>query len=180
MTPPESRVTTEILWQAALIFGLVDILFVFILTTRMDRELFRQLRSVLMVTTGVLWCLIWALMSLFFWEPVYHYLFPAWARWLIPPIYGCLFGGVARLFWWLSFRIPGRPLLNFFLLGGMWGTVTHIWGISRGLLEKPPMLQGTSPIAATIMPFFEFVFYWCIILTMAMLLYRARVRRSAV
>jgi FtsH-binding integral membrane protein len=178
MHPPESKVTTEILWLGALIFGLVDIPFVVILARRIDRELFRQLRSVLIVTTGIFWCAIWGLMSLVYWEAVYHYVFPAWARWLIPPVYGCLFAGVALLFWSLSFRIPGRPVLNFCVLGGLWGTVTHIWGISRGLLEKPPMLQGTSPIAATIMPFFEFVFYWCTILTIALLLHRARVRRS--
>ena len=45
--------------------------------------------------------------------------------------------------------------------------ITHIWAIYRGILDKPPLLQGASPVAASIMPFFEFVFYWCIILGVA-------------
>ena len=48
--------------------------------------------------------------------------------------------------------------------------ITHIWAIYRGILAKPPMLQGVSPVAAAIMPIFEFIFYWCIILSVAWLL----------
>jgi hypothetical protein len=39
---------------------------------------------------------MWMVMtSGLFWDSVYHYVFPAWARWFIPPVYGLLFGGVA-------------------------------------------------------------------------------------
>jgi hypothetical protein len=105
--------------------------------------------------------------STFFWEPVYHYVFPAWARWLIPPAYGLFFALVALLFWWLSFHLPGQPVLNFCILGGSWGTLTHSWAVSRGILDKPRMLRGVSPMAAAVMPFFEFMFHWCVIVAVA-------------
>jgi len=177
---PEPRVTSEILWKAAFVFALADALFVTILVRRINPQMFRQIRSLVVLTSGIFWFIIWILMSTFYWEPVYHYVFPAWARWLVPPVYGLLFALVALLFWWLSLRLPGRPVLNFCILGGLWGTATHLWGISRGLIDKPPMLQGVSPVAVAVMPIFEFIFYWSVILTLSSLLYRLRnpVKRS--
>jgi hypothetical protein len=109
-------------------------------------------------------------MVCFFWEPVYHYVFPEWARWVIPPIYGVVFAAVGWLFYWLALRLPGNPVVNLCFLGGLWGMITHIWAIYRGILDKPPMLQGASPVAAAVMPIFEFIFYWCVILSTASLL----------
>jgi hypothetical protein len=83
-----------------------------------------------------------------------------------------LFALVVFLFWWLSLRLPGWPTLNFCLLGGLWGMVTHLWGVSRGLIDYPPMLQGVSVLAVAVMPIFEFVFYWCIILRIALFIHR--------
>ena len=67
-------------------------------------------------------------------------------------------------------------MLNYFLLGGAMGTITHIWAVYRGILEKPPMLQGVSPLSATVFPFFEFVFYWGVILTVASTIHNLRRR----
>lgn len=176
----EHRVTSEILWQGALIFAMIDALFVTMLVRQIKPQMFKQLRSFLMITSGIVWFVIWMLMSAFFWDPVYHYVFPAWARWIIPPVYGLLFALVALVLWWLSFRLPSQPVLNFCILGGLWGTVTHLWGITRGLIDKPPMLQGVSPTAVAVMPIFEFIFYWSLILTVSSLLYRRwnRARQS--
>ncbi len=170
------KVTTEILWQAAGFFALVDVFYVATLVRRIDDRTFRGLRSALMGTTGVFWFLIWLLMVVVYWDAVYHYVFPAWARWLIPPLYGLLFACIALLFWWLSLRLPGWPTLTYCLFGGLWGMVTHLWGVSRGLIENPPMLQGVSVLSVAVMPVFEFIFYWCITLTIALFLYRRRNR----
>jgi hypothetical protein len=110
-------------------------------------------------------------MTLFFWEPVYQYVFPDWSRWFIPPVYALFFGLISLLFWWLALRLSGNPVLGFLLLGGLWGSLTHVWAISRGILDKPPMLQGASPWAAIVLPFFEFIFYWCIILAVSTFVY---------
>lgn len=167
MVPPDIKVTSEILWQGAAIFALLDSALVYLLVRRRTAAEFRNLKWTLVITTAVFWCLIWLSMSGLFWDPVYSYVFPVWARWFIPPVYGVLFGCVGLLFWWLALRARGNATLNFILLGGVWGSVTHLWAISRGILEKPPMLQGVSPVSAIVLPFFEFVFYWCAIVGIA-------------
>jgi hypothetical protein len=167
--PSDIKVTTEILWQGALIFALVDVAFISVLVRRIKAASLRRRKWAIVGTTGVFWCIIWILMTTFLWAPVYSYVFPEWARWVIPPVYGVVFAMVGWLFWWLAFRLPGNPVINLCLLGGLWGMITHIWAIYRGILDKPPMLQGASPIATAVMPIFEFIFYWCIILSVASL-----------
>jgi hypothetical protein len=105
-----------------------------------------------------------------FWESIYHYFFPEWIRWLIPPVYGLLFAAVGLVFWWLVFRFPGNAVANLCLLGGLWGVITHIWAVTRGLVDKPPMLKGVNPLAAVVIAGFEFMLYWCIMLSIASLL----------
>jgi len=162
------------LWLGALIFALLDFAFVAFLAWRIKPDTFKRLKWNLLVTTAAFWFVLWTSMSYFFWDPVYHYVFPEWARWFIPPVYGLLFGAVALLFWWLALRLPGHGLINFCILGGLLGMITHVWAIYRGILDKPPMLKGASPAAVTVMPFFEFIFYWCLIITISRLMWRGR------
>jgi hypothetical protein len=161
------KVTTEILWRAAVLFALFDTVLVAYLARFIQPQLFRELRWPVTAVTGILWFLIWLIMVSVFWEPVYHYVFPSWSRWIIPPVYGVFFALAGLLFWWLASRLPGNPVVSLCLLGGLWGTITHIWAIHRGILDKPPLLQEAGSAAVSIMPFFEFVFYWCIILGVA-------------
>ncbi|HVP12961.1 MAG TPA: hypothetical protein VMV94_17435 [Phycisphaerae bacterium] len=170
MLPADAKVTTEMLWRGALILALIDVVFVSILALRLKRERFRRLKWALFVSAAAFWFAVWALMSSCFWDAVYHYVFPHWARWVIPPVYGVLFGAVALLFWRLALRLPGNAVLSFCVFGGLLGMATHIWAVYRGILDKPPLLQGASPVAAVIMPIFEFMLYWCIILSIANLL----------
>jgi len=72
--------------------------------------------------------------------------------------------------WTISLRIKGSPVLTYCLLGGILGSLTHIWAVYRGLVTKPPMLQSVSPLAAVVIAFFEYIFYWCVILTAAKLI----------
>ncbi len=169
--PPDVKVTTEVLWRATLIFAPIDAVFVSILAWRIDGSAFRAFKRMLIITTAIFWFAMWLVMvSGMFWDSVYHYVFPSWARWYIPPSYGLLFGAVAWLFWHLALRIPGRSVVNYCLLGGLWGALTHVWAISRGILDRPPMLQGASPVAAVVFPIFEFILYWCITVSVASLL----------
>ena len=168
MTFADLKVTTEVLWRGTLIFAVVDTLYVAVLTRQIKAETFRQIKWPLVITTGIFWLLLLlTLMSWLFWEPVYHYVFPAWARWFIPPVYGLLFAATGYLFWWLASRLPGNPIVYWCLLGGLWGMITHSWAIYRGILDKVPMLQGASPIATVVLPIFEFAFYYCVILSLA-------------
>jgi hypothetical protein len=171
MLPLGFKITTEILWQGALIFAGIDVVFIPILAWRIKPMIFRRAKWALVGVTAIYWCALWTWVLDNFWDPVYHYVFPTWARGFIPPIYGLLFAGVSLLFWWLALRSHGNPVLNFCLLGGLWGMITHLLAISRGILSKPPVLQGAAPVATVIIAIFEFMFYWCVILSMTVLVY---------
>jgi hypothetical protein len=161
------KVTTHILWMSALIFAVIDLVFLLVLARRVKQERFRQMRGSLAIMTGCLWFAIWTGMSFFFWDPVYHYVFPIWARWLIPPVYAVCFAFLSCAFWWIATRMKSYSVIWFCLLGGMLGMLTHMWAIARGIINRPPMLQGISPIAVCIMPVFEFLFYYCMIVSLA-------------
>jgi len=165
-----AKVTTEILWKGALIFAVIDIFFVSFLVWKISNNLFYRFKWPLLVITSLFWCLIWLCMSSFFWESVYHFVFPQWARWIIPPFYGVMFGLISLFFWKLALYLPGKSVLNFLILGGLLGAITHIWAISRGILDNPPILQGASPIAASVLPIFEFTFYWCTIVSISFII----------
>lgn len=171
MIPPDFKITTEILYRGALIFAVMDVVFIPILAWRIKPEVFRRIKWALAGVTAIYWCALWAWVLDNFWNPVYHYVFPTWSRWFIPPTYGLLFAGVCLFFWWLALRLHGNPVLNFCLLGGLWGMITHLMAISLGILSKPPVLQGAAPEAAVIIAIFEFMFYWCVILSVTALVH---------
>jgi hypothetical protein len=176
--PADVRVTTEVLWRGALLFAAVDLLFVAILVWRARRVPFAELKRPLLSTTAVFWLGLWLWAVSTFWESVYGYVFPAWIRWWLPVLQAGLACLVAWALWWLACRAPGRPVLTFLLGGGVWGIVGHVIGILRGLVDKPPMLRGARPEAALTIAFFEFIFYWCVILTVALVLHRVSTRRA--
>jgi hypothetical protein len=163
------KVTSEILWRAAVLFGLVDIVLVTYYARFIEPAVFRQMKLQVTLVTGILWFLIWLVMVIFFWDPVYHYVFPSWSRWILPLFFGIGFALIGLLFWWIALQFRGNPVLSFCLLGGLWGMTTHVWAIHRGILEKPPLLQAASPVAGSVMPVFEFIFYWCVILGVSFL-----------
>lgn len=167
----EIKVTTEILWKGALFFALIDIIFVFGLTRLINPANLHKMKWRLVVFMAIFFCALFGVIACYiFWDSVYCYVFPPWARWIIPPVNGLLFGTVGLLFWKLSFRLPANAVLNFCLSGGLWGIITHIWAIYRGILDKSPMLQGASPVAAVVLAAFEFIFYWCVCLYLTFLI----------
>lgn len=167
--PPGIKVTSEMLWQGTLIFALIDLGAIPLLVWRIQPSRFRRLKWTLVVTAAIFWGLLWTWVLASFWDSVYHYLFPAWARPFLPFFFGLLSAAVALGLWWGATRLSINPILGFCLFGGLWGMVTHLWAVYRGIVNKPPMLQGASPAAAVIIAIFEFIFYWCVILGLAAL-----------
>jgi len=177
MPPDDVRVTTEVLWRGALLFAVVDLPFVALLVRFARAIAFRELKRPLLGTTAVFWLGLWLWVVSTFWQSVYGHVFPAWSRWLLPPFQAGLACLVSWGLWWLACRVPGWPALTFLLGGGAWGIVTHVIAIVRGILEEPPMLRGARPEAALTLAFFEFTFYWCLILTAALMHRRVRGRQ---
>ena len=174
------HITSVVLWRGVLLAAPIDIVFVWILASRTDANTFRARKWWIAGTTAIFFFAIWALLVCeLFWEPVYHYFFPAWSRWFLPLLYGAGFGGAGLISHSLALRIRGNCIAHFCILLGLWGMAGHIWALHRGLMETPPLLQGASPVAAVVFSGFEFVFYAGVILTAAALAEHARTRTMA-
>ena len=170
MLPPGVKITTDVLWRGTLIFAVLDAVFVSVLAWRINRGTFRRIQWTLVITSAIFWSALWTWGLATFWDSIYRYVFPAWAHWLIPPIFGLLYAGISLLMRCLAVRLRGNAVVNFCLLGGLWGLLTHVLAVSIGIVSKPPALQGAAPAAAVIFAIFEFIFYWCVILSLAVLL----------
>ncbi len=172
------KVTSEILWRGALLFALIDLVFVSILNKIVKpAELFIMKWKLAIVLALFFFFLFGFIVSFLFWDSVYSYVFPSWARWIIPPFYGLLFSIAGLFFWWIASRSPTSQVIIFCLLGGLWGVITHILAIHRGILDKPPMLIGASPVAALTIAAFEFIFYWCVCLTITRIILNLRFKK---
>jgi hypothetical protein len=172
MTLPETKLTSEMFWLGALVAALVDMVLVLLLALCVKPVRFRQLTWALTGTSTVLWG-IFAMACLWgFWDLYYRHFYPGWVRWLAP-LDGLLYGAIAVALWWLALRLPGNPVVNFCLLGGLESVLEHLLGIyGLGILDKVPILQGVRPVPALVFAFFEYIFYWGIVLGVAGLLGR--------
>jgi hypothetical protein len=186
--PTDIKITTELLILGALVFALLDAIYIPLLIWRVRKETFSRLKWFLAISAALVWFGIWSWAIGNFWETVYVYVFPAWGQAWIPFTAFFAAGGVALGLWvlaigrsrlgardWaLAIRSRWNPILVYCLLGALLGSLTHIWAVVRGTI--PPMLQGASPLAAVIIAFFEYGFYWCVILTLACIMDGVRLR----
>src|SRR5512137_321056 len=112
ITSDDLKVTTEMLWKAASIFALIDIVFIGVLAKFVKPHDLKKMKWRLVV---VMFCyfffLFGLIMSYIYWDSVYSLVFPGWFRWIIPPSYGLLFSLVGLFFWWLAFRLPKNPVV---------------------------------------------------------------------
>jgi hypothetical protein len=171
-----ARLTSELLWRVSFFAMLIDAPPIIIIGWRVSAELFKKLKWHLAAAAFVVFGTLWGTVaSVYFWEAVYKQIFPTWSRWLLPPGYGILFGVIALALWRVSVAFKRWQSVWFCLLGGLVSLVGHSIGISRGLL-RVPLLLGVSPASALVFGVFEFVFYWCVIVGLAVAT-RSAVRR---
>lgn len=169
--PGDVEATSEVYWISALFATLIDVGFVFLLAWRIGAGRFRQLKHALVIAGIIFWSTLWAWVLWSFWDCCYSYVFPDWARCLIPPAYGFVFGSSGLALWWLALRLPGNPVVSFCVVGGLVSLPGHLWAIyGRKMLEKVPLLRGVSPSSALVFGVPEFIFYWSIIIVIAVLL----------
>lgn len=161
------QVTSELYWRATFITGLIDAPLVFIIGRWVSSEVFRKLKWHLAAAAFVVFATLWGTFaSVYFWEAVYQHVFLGWSRWLLPVGYGVLFGAIAVALWRASVACARWQPAWFCLLGGLVSLVGHGIGISRGLLQVP-LLSEVSVPSALAFGVFEFVFYWCAIVGLA-------------
>ena len=164
-------ITTGILLKGAIIFAILDLVYILILVWRITPIFFFQIKWHLTIFSGIVWFGIWKWVLSAFWDSVYVYVFPSWGEHWIPYLFGMLMVGVSFGIWSIAMKTRYHPLTSFLILTGFWGVLTHLWAIYRGILTTPPMLRGSSPFAALLIAFFEYIFYWCIITTLSSLTY---------
>ena len=172
MFPEDFQITTELLIGGILIFALIDAVFVPFMVWFIQPVLFRKIKWIQVVVAGIIWLGIWRWAIVNFWNTVYKHVFPDWGQDLIPPLFGLLMAIIALGLWALALQLRLHPVLGYISFGGLVGVSTHIWALYQGIVETPPMLQGASPVAAVVIAFFEFSFYWCVILSLSVMIYR--------
>lgn len=165
------HITTKLLFQGAGIFFLLDALIIPILSWRIKPQVFIRMKWLLVLLSGLVWFGIWQTVLVIFWDSVYGYLFPAILRSWLPVLFGLIMSIACLIFWSISQKNTKSLVLVFCLLAGTWGIITHTLAIFRGVMVKPPMLQGASPLGALVLAFFEYIFYWCIIIAIAGMLF---------
>jgi len=165
------RLTSDDMWQSSLVTALITIILVAFLAWRIKRESFNQLRWPLAAAAGLFWAGYGLLLYQVFWDSYYRYFGANWMREggilivMVP-----VAAGMAFVFHWLARRLPGIPLVSFCFLGGLEGLLEHLWGIYGLKILDVPMLQGINPLSILAFAFPEYIFYWCVVIGIAVLI----------
>ena len=166
------KVSSEQFWMSGIFMGIVDLVFILLLLWRIKSSRFRELRWTLVATAAVFWSLFGVVLVWVFWESYYQYFYPGWFRLggiliFVPVLYGLF----AFAFHWLAMRLPGNPLITFCLLAGIESVLEHLGGIVGLKILEVSLLQEASPASILFFSFPEYVFYWCVVIAIAALLY---------
>ncbi len=174
----DPRITPELMYRAAAVVALLDVLLAVELTRRVGTEGRRRAQWPVAAVAGVFWLAVWTTMHLVFWERVYAHVFPAWSRVVLPPAFGCAYAALALGWRALALRAGRLAVAAWVALWGVTGALTHTWAIlGRGLLANSPMLQRLTPASAIVFATCEFGFYGCAILFVAWRVQRMREAR---
>jgi len=176
--PANVHLTTPLVWMCTSILLVMDVILALVMRRFIHHEHIQQMRGLLITISGVFFLFIWTATMLWAWDWFYKYIFPPWARYLLPPLFGIGYTLLAAGMVWLSLKLPGSPVITWCLLGGLEGLLSHIYAIyGLGAASKPPVMQGTDPLATLIFAIFEKAFYWSLLLLTSWLLWQVDKRR---
>jgi len=173
MTLPDIKMTSEMLWLTALVTALIDVGVILFLARRIQRPRFRQLHWPVAFAACIFWVSYGLVLFALTWESFYAKFLPDPAnRSLARSMFELLpYPIIGLVLWWLSVRLPGNPVVNFCLLGGVQSLPEHLWGIYRlGMMDKVPFLQEASVASVLAFAVSEYILYWGSILSIAMLI----------
>lgn len=170
------HLTSALMWRGTAVGVVLAAALLLVVIRRVPPSRFARLARPVALTASAFWFVVWAYaMWGPWWDLAYRHVFPAWARWIVPPAYGALFSATALGLWWLARRTPAAPAATFCLLGGLVSLPGHLFAFyGRDMLRNVPILQGVSVQSALVFGVFEFMVYWAVILLVAEGLARTR------
>jgi hypothetical protein len=178
---PNAHLTTPLIWTCTGIVAVLDVILVLLARRLVGRQQFHEMRWVLVIVSGVFFLLVWIFVLWWGWDWFYSYIFPGWARYLLPPIFCIAYTLLALGMSWLSLKLPGNPAVTWCILGGFEGLLSHIYAIyGLGAASKPPIMQGTDPLVVLIFAVFEIAFYWSLILLTSRLMWQWLIKSKLV
>ena len=137
---PTEPITSGLMWRAALVTMLIDAPLVLLIARGIPRARFVKLRWQLAGAAFIIFAVIWYTVgSLAYWDAVYHAIFPAWWRWLLPLIYGSLNAALALAFWRASLMAERWQAAWFILFVVYAITAVVIGHTNRKYFEKHSM-----------------------------------------
>jgi hypothetical protein len=168
-----AHLTTSLVWMCTGILAIMDIILVLLARRLVSRAQFRQMRWILVSVSAIFFLFVWINVLWWGWEWFYCYIFPPWARYVLPPVFTIWYALLALGMHWLSLKLRGNPAVSWCILGGVVGLLSHLYAIYRlGAASKPPIMQGTDPFSVLIFAIFEKAFYWSLILLAGSLLWK--------
>lgn len=155
-------------WTSSLIWGVLDLGLLALLVRIFKPPSFRGSLKPIAIVSIILWSCFATALYWRLWDLFYGHILPAWARWGAPLAGFFPYLPLTLLFYLLSNRLPGSPILWFCFLGGLEGVAEHLLSIyGLRILEKVPLLSGIDPLPITVFSFFEYILYWGLILLLA-------------
>lgn len=155
-------------WTSSLVWGILDLGLLALLVKIFKLPSFRGALKPIAIVSITLWSCFATALYWGFWDLFYGQILPAWARWGAPLSGFFPYLPLALLFYLLSNKLPGNPILWFCFLGGLEGIAEHLLGIyGLRILEKVPLLNGVHPLPIMVFSFFEYILYWGLLLLLA-------------
>jgi len=155
-------------WVNSLIWGVLDLGLLALLVKIFKPSSFWGALKPIAIVSITLWSCFATALYWGFWDIFYAQFLPDWARWGAPFSGFVPYLPLALLFYLLSNKLPGNPILWFCLLGGLEGVAEHVLGIyGLHILEKVPLLNGIEPLPIMVFSFFEYTLYWGLLLLLA-------------
>jgi hypothetical protein len=170
MTGP-TVVTSAALWRDALFFALLDLPLGYFLARRLPKPAFRKIRTPLVVAAAIFWGAFGFSLVRIFWNGYYRFFYPEWlASGGIVLLATPMFSLLAWAFHALAVRLPGIPMVTFYLLAGAESVLEHLLGILAFGILTIPLLHGIDPLPMLAFAIPEYILYWSIVILLAMLL----------
>lgn len=162
--------TTELFLVAAATALVVDLVLLWLVFCTISLQRYYSLAWAVLASAFTFWSILWKVMLAWGWEWFYGYIFPEWAKnWT--PVLGITYAFVGMLIWWMATKLPGNPAINFCLLGGFEGIISHIYALfGLQAIENVPLLAGVDPFAIIIFALAEKILYWSLVLYLAVIL----------